>query len=92
MAPGVVCLPDSKDGVQDLRVRAVLDDPIMGKEVTIVGDNGPGALAVRPLPPPQQPAPQAMARHLPIGANSALHFASRAITTAAVGLMEGNCS
>ena len=63
MAPGVVGVPDIEDGVQDLRGHAVLDDPIVGREVTIVDDNGPGAIAVRPLPSPQQPSPQAMARH-----------------------------
>ena len=51
------------DGVMDLKGHAVLDDPIVGHEVTISDDHGPGALAVRPLPSPHPPTPQAMARH-----------------------------
>ena len=51
------------DGVMDLKGHAVLDDPIVGHEVTISDDHWPGALAVRPLPSPHPPTPQAMAWH-----------------------------
>ena len=51
------------DGVYGLRGHADLSDPIVGKEQTILDDNGPGALAVRPLPSPQQPSREAMLRH-----------------------------
>ena len=54
---------DLDDEVQDLHGRAVLDDPIVGREVTILDDNGPGAVAVRPLPSPRQPSALEMARH-----------------------------
>ena len=47
------------DGVEDLQKHAVLNDPIVGHEVTIMDDHGPGGLAVRPLPSPRAPSPQA---------------------------------
>ena len=52
-----------RDGVEDLQKHAVLNDPIVGQEVTIMDDRGPGALAARPLPSPQTPSPQAVWRH-----------------------------
>ena len=54
---------DFADGTQDLTGKAVLDDPIVGREVTIEDDRGQGALAFRPLPSPQAPSAEAIARH-----------------------------
>ena len=54
---------DFADGTQDLTGKAVLNDPIVGRELTIMDDRGQGALAARPLPTPQAPSAEAIARH-----------------------------
>ena len=51
------------DVVRDLSGHADLSDPIVGYDVTFSDDKGPGALAIRPLPSPQEPSPSEMARH-----------------------------
>ena len=52
------------DVVLDPTGLADLSDPIMGHTVTYSDDHWASALAVRPLPSPQEPSPAAMARNL----------------------------
>ena len=61
--PEDVAAIDAADGVQHLAGKAILNDPIVGREMTIMDDKGPGALAARPLPSPQLPSAEAIARH-----------------------------
>ena len=51
------------DVVLDLEGVADMSNPIVGRDVTFSDDHGPSAVAVRPLPSPQEPSPAAMARH-----------------------------
>ena len=51
---------DTED-VRDLQGLADLADPIVGRDVVLEDDNGPGGLAVKPCPSPQQPSPAAIA-------------------------------
>ena len=45
-----------RDGVEDVQGLAVLTGPIVGRDMTSLDDRGPGALAAKPVPPPQQPS------------------------------------
>ena len=59
---GVGVVVDADD-VRDLTGLADLSDPIVGYDVVFSEDNGPGALAIRPLPSPREPTPAETAKH-----------------------------
>ena len=51
------------DFVRDLKGVALLGDPIVGVEIVTLDERGPGAVAARALPSPNEPTPAARAAH-----------------------------
>ena len=54
--------PLELDVVQDRSGHADLSDPIVGFDVSFTDGKGPGALAIKPLPPPHEPKTSEMDR------------------------------